>query len=384
MRMIIFALLLAISYAQTVVGSGYKYELHLQDFRCVSNNYWTGRADTLDECAVRCGTGFHKDHPNDPDKFWKRANPNNQALLPVVNHVPFQFMTWVAGGDQNCACQPACVTSDQKYEAGYVTVHRNTATPGPTAEPTKNPTMSPSMSPLSPTGNPTANPTKNPSMSPTGNPTANPTKSPIRVLAKRCGKDSNGEPISYAVTCGECPNTPEGCNGDDCHMWTFSTDHVTNAGRDLITAPASQCQPKCCTGREEDCRRYPWDVRRLIKIFCDEHDRDDGREDHKKTKEYRYAGALRRLRNAKRNGFRFSQKNGQCPRAVEPCNIWNNMHEDLKPDYSKENWNNAKRHLENLKRWYDEETRGQIALNCNSYSDPTARVECPNAWNSWN
>jgi len=239
------------------------------------------------------------------------------------------------------------------------------------------------MNPISPTMNPTAGPTKNPSMSPTKGPTANPTESPIRILDTRCGKDDDtGEPLSYANTCAECPNNPDGCNGDHCHMWTFSTNHVNRGGSALITEPASQCQPKCCTGSEADCDRYPWDVRRLIKIFCDDHDRNDGRPADKQTEAHRYAGALRRVRNAKKNGFRFSQ---QCPRAVEPCNIWNAMHEDLKAGYSKLNWNNARKHLDRLKWWYDNKDRGEIALNCDSASNTQYRVECPGEWNTkWN
>jgi len=366
MRMIIFALLLAISYAQTA----YKYESHLTNQRCVSNDYWTGRADTLDECALRCGAGIGLQ--------FQRTNDNNKDL---TSQVPLKYMTWVPRGDKNCACQPECVIGG---EDSRVDVWHNVATPGPTAEPTKNPTVSPTMSPLVPTMNPTAGPTKNPTVSPTKGPTANPTESPIRILDTRCGpNNANGEPLSYANTCAECPNTPDECNGDHCHMWTFSTNHVNRGGSALITEPASQCQPKCCTGAEADCDRYPWDVRRLIKIFCDDHDRNDGRPANKQTEEFRYAGALRRVRNAKRNGFRFSQ---QCPRAVEPCNIWNAMHEDLKAGYSKENWNKASRHLDNLKRWYDEEDRGEIALNCDSASNTEKRVECPkrNGMHQWN
>jgi len=353
MRMIIFALLLAISYAQTVSGANYRYEVYEVHRRCEGDAWWTGRAESLEICAERCGG-------RDP---------------------PALFMTYVFGRDLNCACQNECDLKPGTYD--ILSLWSMTITDGPTAGPTKNPTMSPTMNPISPTMNPTAGPTKNPSMSPTKGPTANPTESPIRILDTRCGKDDNGEPLSYADTCAECPNNPDGCNGDHCHMWTFSTTHVSRGGSTLITEPASQCQPKCCTGAEADCDRYPWDVRKLIKIFCDDHDRNDGRPAEKQTEAHRYAGALRRVRNAKTKGFRFSQ---QCPRAVEPCNIWNAMHEDLKAGYSKLNWNNARKHLDNLKRWYDEEDRGEIALNCDSASNTEKRVECPkrNGMHQWN
>jgi len=67
------------------------WELTYPNQRCNDNDHWTGVADTLAICEQRC--------------------------------INYNFMTYVAGGDKNCACQDSCVVRDTIYEPGYIALY---------------------------------------------------------------------------------------------------------------------------------------------------------------------------------------------------------------------------------------------------------------------
>jgi len=316
MRVLLIALLAAISYAQTVAtvdigGVTCNVEVVTEMVKCGGSVVRTQGADydTPEECAAHVIS----------------AVPTMRyfALRENADRCEYPTSTSTAGLEE--------CTTGAKNNQHYVVYMIYCPTPGPTKFPTFNPTLEPSLKP-----------TKEPSMNPSLDPSLKPTSDPVTTTME-IAFDPTSDPATETTMAFDPTSDPAsepGQSTEDPIDCADATDRMCSCDSEFM----SVCVSECASFNDISC--YPSDVLRLEKIFDDDRGSTTARCP-------RFRGAGKRIRSVVRDWMYSDYET--CRREVQPKHIWKNMKEltDLDVQCTSATWTRVRNKFKNLKNWYD-------------------------------
>jgi len=237
MRMIIFALLLAISYAQTDFLTLEAYiNKDETSFTPICQSIATAFEGVVLECDLE-HTGERRILQEGESILLNIVVPDAHVVLDTLESDDYSIegvlglrmpsyssMTTRRNlhsphlNNNNARCQSWCLSSAPQAYCDWVNCGKCTRcfptrsptkcpTDGPTINPTKAPTNVPSTNPTKePTKNPTTNPTKEPTINPTKEPTKNPTTNPTKEPTVYPTRQPTSDPLVPSSHPTNCPS----------------------------------------------------------------------------------------------------------------------------------------------------------------------------------